>query len=113
MGGHCIPLDPQFLAWRAKEANFAIRFIDLAEQVNTKMPSYTAGRVADRLDYADRLLGSDEEVRLRRAQRLQVRVSAAYTLFQGTGPNSNVTVTRDVEVSPSASSEYSVMLNDT
>jgi UDP-N-acetyl-D-glucosamine dehydrogenase len=50
VGGHCIPLDPQFLAWRAREANFATRFIDLAEQVNTKMPSYTAGRVADLLN---------------------------------------------------------------
>jgi UDP-N-acetyl-D-glucosamine dehydrogenase len=50
VGGHCIPLDPQFLAWRAKEANFATRFIDLAEQVNTKMPAYTATRVADLLN---------------------------------------------------------------
>ncbi len=50
VGGHCIPLDPQFLAWRAREANFATRFIDLAEQVNTKMPSYAAGRVADLLN---------------------------------------------------------------
>lgn len=46
VGGHCIPLDPQFLAWRAREANFATRFIDLAEQVNTKMPEYTADRIA-------------------------------------------------------------------
>ncbi len=50
VGGHCIPLDPQFLAWRAREANFATRFIDLAEQINTKMPVYTAGRVADLLN---------------------------------------------------------------
>lgn len=50
VGGHCIPLDPQFLAWRAKEANFATRFIDLAEQVNSKMPAYTATRVADLLN---------------------------------------------------------------
>lgn len=46
VGGHCIPLDPQFLAWRAREANFATRFIDLAEQVNTAQPAYTAGRIA-------------------------------------------------------------------
>ena len=50
VGGHCIPLDPQFLAWRAKEANFATRFIDLAEQVNIKMPAYAATRVADLLN---------------------------------------------------------------
>ncbi len=50
VGGHCIPLDPQFLAWRAREANFAVRFVDLAEQINTRMPGYTAGRIADLLN---------------------------------------------------------------
>ncbi len=51
-GGHCIPLDPQFLAWRAREANFATRFIDLAEQVNSRMPAYTADRIARVLNSA-------------------------------------------------------------
>jgi UDP-N-acetyl-D-glucosamine dehydrogenase len=46
VGGHCIPLDPQFLAWRAREANFATRFIDLADQVNVAQPIYTANRIA-------------------------------------------------------------------
>jgi UDP-N-acetyl-D-glucosamine dehydrogenase len=50
VGGHCIPLDPQFLAWRAKEANFATRFIDLAEQVNIGQPIYTANRIASVLN---------------------------------------------------------------
>lgn len=50
VGGHCIPLDPQFLAWRAREAKFATRFIDLAEQVNTRMPNYTAARISDLLN---------------------------------------------------------------
>jgi UDP-N-acetyl-D-glucosamine dehydrogenase len=50
VGGHCVPLDPQYLAWRAKEAGFATRFIDLAEEVNSRMPAYTAARVADVLN---------------------------------------------------------------
>ncbi len=50
VGGHCIPLDPQYLAWRAREANFATRFIDVAEQVNTKMPAYNADRIAEVLN---------------------------------------------------------------
>ncbi|MGH8946190.1 MAG: nucleotide sugar dehydrogenase, partial [Acidimicrobiia bacterium] len=50
VGGHCIPLDPQFLAWRAREANFATRFIDIAEQVNLAMPPYNASRIADLLN---------------------------------------------------------------
>ena len=50
VGGHCIPLDPQYLAWRAREARFATRFIDTADQVNTKMPAYTVSRVAGLLN---------------------------------------------------------------
>jgi UDP-N-acetyl-D-glucosamine dehydrogenase len=50
VGGHCIPLDPHYLAWRAKEAGFATRFIDLTEQVNTTMPAWVADRVADLLN---------------------------------------------------------------
>lgn len=50
VGGHCIPLDPQYLAWRAREANFATRFIDVAEQVNTMMPAYNADRIAQILN---------------------------------------------------------------
>lgn len=50
VGGHCIPLDPQFLAWRAREANFATRFIDTAEQVNSHMPTYTVERIGELLN---------------------------------------------------------------
>ena len=50
VGGHCIPLDPQYLAWRARDANFSTRFIDTAEQVNTKMPSYNVSRIMDLLN---------------------------------------------------------------
>jgi UDP-N-acetyl-D-glucosamine dehydrogenase len=50
VGGHCIPLDPQFLAWRAREKRFVPRFIDLAEQVNLHMPTYTANRIGETLN---------------------------------------------------------------
>lgn len=50
VGGHCIPLDPQYLAWRAREANFATRFIDVAEEVNNRMPAYSADRITDLLN---------------------------------------------------------------
>ncbi len=50
VGGHCIPLDPQYLAWRAREMRAATRFIDLAEDVNLKMPSWVATRVMDELN---------------------------------------------------------------
>jgi UDP-N-acetyl-D-glucosamine dehydrogenase len=63
VGGHCIPLDPQFLAWRARQAKFATRFIDTAEQINTAMPGYVAERIADLLNtrglpvFGTRILG--------------------------------------------------------
>jgi UDP-N-acetyl-D-glucosamine dehydrogenase len=56
VGGHCIPLDPQFLAWRAKELRVATRFIDLAEDINLHMPEYVVSRIADELNQRGRSL---------------------------------------------------------
>jgi UDP-N-acetyl-D-glucosamine dehydrogenase len=58
VGGHCIPLDPQFLAWRAREMRVATRFIDLAEDVNLQMPNYVVERVADVLNKLQRPISS-------------------------------------------------------
>ena len=52
VGGHCIPLDPQYLAWRAKEKQIATRFVDLAEDVNVHMPDWIVGRIQDELNRA-------------------------------------------------------------
>lgn len=50
VGGHCIPLDPQYLAWRARERKVPTRFIDLAEQVNAHMPEYVTSRISEALN---------------------------------------------------------------
>jgi UDP-N-acetyl-D-glucosamine dehydrogenase len=50
VGGHCIPLDPQFLAWRARELRAPTRFIDLAEDVNLHMPDYVVSRLSEQLN---------------------------------------------------------------
>ncbi|GHF42547.1 UDP-N-acetyl-D-glucosamine dehydrogenase [Deinococcus metalli] len=50
IGGHCIPLDPHYLAWRARKEGFATRFIDLADQVNSGMPRYIVGRLMNVLN---------------------------------------------------------------
>ena len=50
VGGHCIPLDPQYLAWRAREQKVPTRFIDLAEQVNAHMPEYVVQRLFEELN---------------------------------------------------------------
>nr|WP_221434276.1 nucleotide sugar dehydrogenase [Geomicrobium halophilum] len=46
IGGHCIPLDPMYLSWKAKEQNFHSHFIDLAQEVNKKMPDYTHQKIS-------------------------------------------------------------------
>jgi UDP-N-acetyl-D-glucosamine dehydrogenase len=50
VGGHCIPLDPQYLAWRAKEKRIATRFVDLAEDINLHMPDWIVDRIQNELN---------------------------------------------------------------
>ena len=50
LGGHCIPLDPHYLAWKLKTLNYRARFIELADDINTNMPHYVVSRVADVLN---------------------------------------------------------------
>ena len=50
LGGHCIPIDPFYLTWKAKETGHTTRFIELAGEINTAMPRYVIDRVADALN---------------------------------------------------------------
>ncbi|KAB1070576.1 nucleotide sugar dehydrogenase [Methylobacterium planeticum] len=50
LGGHCIPIDPFYLTWKAREVDVATRFIELAGEVNRQMPHYVVGRLAEALD---------------------------------------------------------------
>jgi UDP-N-acetyl-D-glucosamine dehydrogenase len=50
LGGHCIPIDPFYLSWKAREFGVAARFIELAGEVNTAMPAYVVARLARALD---------------------------------------------------------------
>jgi UDP-N-acetyl-D-glucosamine dehydrogenase len=50
IGGHCIPLDPHYLAWKMRSLNYKTRFIDLAGEVNTAMPSFVVTKVARALN---------------------------------------------------------------
>ena len=45
LGGHCIPIDPQQLSWRAKQQGFETRFIDLADRINRGMPEHVVDRI--------------------------------------------------------------------
>ena len=50
LGGHCIPLDPHYLAWKLKTLDYRARFIELADDINTNMPHYVVSRVSDVLN---------------------------------------------------------------
>jgi len=50
LGGHCIPVDPYYLSWKAREYDFATRFIELAGEVNTEMPYHVVNAVASALN---------------------------------------------------------------
>ena len=50
LGGHCIPIDPFYLSWKARQSGFECRFIELAGQVNTSMPSYVVERIGEALN---------------------------------------------------------------
>ena len=50
VGGHCIPLDPQYLSWKLKTLNYNARFIQLADEINSLMPEYWVGKIQDKLN---------------------------------------------------------------
>ncbi len=50
LGGHCIPIDPFYLSWRAREFDMPTRFVELAGEINAAMPDYVVARLAEELD---------------------------------------------------------------
>jgi len=54
VGGHCIPLDPHYLAWKMRTLNYRTRFIELAGEINAEMPEFWVQKVVDRLNDASR-----------------------------------------------------------
>ena len=50
LGGHCIPIDPHYLAWKMRGLNYKTRFIDLAGELNTEMPNFWVRKVGDALN---------------------------------------------------------------
>jgi UDP-N-acetyl-D-glucosamine dehydrogenase len=56
LGGHCIPIDPFYLTWKAREFGVATRFIELAGEINTAMPEWVVRKLADALNERGRSL---------------------------------------------------------
>ena len=81
LGGHCIPIDPFYLSWKAKEAGFEARFIELAGHVNSSMPHYVADKVGEALNTqaqgGERLVDPDPRHRLQAGHRRHSRIAGA------------------------------------
>jgi UDP-N-acetyl-D-glucosamine dehydrogenase len=56
LGGHCIPIDPFYLTWKAREYGVATRFIELAGEINSAMPAYVLTRLTDALNRREKAL---------------------------------------------------------
>jgi UDP-N-acetyl-D-glucosamine dehydrogenase len=54
VGGHCIPVDPYYLSWKARQYDFYTKFIELAAEINLSMPFYVAQKVAEALNSQDK-----------------------------------------------------------
>jgi UDP-N-acetyl-D-glucosamine dehydrogenase len=56
LGGHCIPIDPFYLTWKARQFDFSTRFIELAGEINTSMPYYVVSRTLEAMSRRGRAL---------------------------------------------------------
>jgi UDP-N-acetyl-D-glucosamine dehydrogenase len=84
LGGHCIPIDPFYLTWKAREYGQHTRFIELAGEINTSMPQYVVNRVADALNDRSKSLKGSKVLVLGIAYKADVdddRESPSYVLM--------------------------------
>ena len=85
LGGHCIPIDPFYLTWKAREYGQSTRFIELAGEVNTSMPDWVVHRVAEALNSKSKSIKGSRVLILGLAYKANVdddRESPSYILLQ-------------------------------
>jgi UDP-N-acetyl-D-glucosamine dehydrogenase len=85
LGGHCIPIDPFYLTWKAREYGKNTRFIELAGEINTAMPEYVLHRVADALNHYQKAVKGSKVLILGLAYKPNVddeRESPSYVLME-------------------------------
>ncbi len=84
LGGHCIPIDPFYLTWKAREFGQHTRFIELAGEINTAMPHYVVARATEALNSRRRALNGSRLLLLGLAYKANVddqRESPTFALF--------------------------------
>jgi len=85
LGGHCIPIDPFYLSWKAKEFDFRTRFIDLAGEINTEMPYAVIAAVAGALNQRKKAMNGSRVLVLGVAYKKDIddlRESPALTIIE-------------------------------
>ena len=85
LGGHCIPIDPFYLTWKAREFEHSTGFIELAGEVNTAMPDYVVHRVAEALNHSGKPIKGSRILILGLAYKPNVddeRESPSYRLLE-------------------------------
>ncbi|MDX2227963.1 MAG: nucleotide sugar dehydrogenase [Verrucomicrobiae bacterium] len=85
LGGHCIPIDPFYLTWKAREYGMSTRFIELAGEINTSMPDYVVQRLILALNENSRALKGSRILLLGLAYKANVdddRESPSYVLME-------------------------------
>ena len=85
LGGHCIPIDPFYLTWKAREYGQSTRFIELAGEVNTAMPEWVVQRVAEALNFNTKPIKGSRVLIVGLAYKANVdddRESPSYILLQ-------------------------------
>ena len=85
LGGHCIPVDPFYLSWKAKEHDFHTRFIELAGEINTSMPYHVVHSVSKALNHHKKALNGSRVLVLGVAYKKDIddfRESPAITIIQ-------------------------------
>jgi UDP-N-acetyl-D-glucosamine dehydrogenase len=85
LGGHCIPIDPFYLTWKAREYEFRTRFIELAGEINTSMPDYVVHKVMKVLNAEGKSLKGAKVLLLGLAYKANVdddRESPSYRLIE-------------------------------
>ncbi len=85
LGGHCIPIDPFYLTWKAREYDKHTRFIELAGEINTAMPDYVVSKVTDALNDSEKAVNNSKILILGLAYKANVddcRESPSFALIE-------------------------------
>ncbi|GAX59256.1 UDP-N-acetyl-D-mannosaminuronate dehydrogenase [Candidatus Scalindua japonica] len=85
LGGHCIPIDPFYLSWKAREYDFVTRFIQLAGEINVSMPYYVIDRTMEALNQHEKSLKGSKVLVLGVAYKKDIddeRESPGYTIMK-------------------------------